>query len=44
VGTQVFVANLERLKLDYDTLISVHAPNPDRPMKRVDILASLGRK
>jgi glyoxylase-like metal-dependent hydrolase (beta-lactamase superfamily II) len=44
VGTQVFVANLERLKLDYDMLISVHAPNPDRPMKKVDILASLGRK
>jgi hypothetical protein len=44
VGTQVMVANLERLKLDYDTVVSVHAPNPDRPIKKTDILASLGRK
>lgn len=43
VGTQVFVENLARLGLDYDNLVSVHAPNPDRPMTRRDILASLGR-
>jgi glyoxylase-like metal-dependent hydrolase (beta-lactamase superfamily II) len=43
VGTQVFVENLERLGLDYETVISVHAPNPDRPITRRDILASLGR-
>jgi glyoxylase-like metal-dependent hydrolase (beta-lactamase superfamily II) len=44
VGTQVMVANLERLGLDYDTVISVHAPNPDRPIKKADVLASLGKK
>jgi glyoxylase-like metal-dependent hydrolase (beta-lactamase superfamily II) len=43
VGTQVFVANLERLGLDWENVISVHAPNPDRPIKRADILATLGR-
>ncbi len=43
VGTQVFVANLERLGLDWENIISVHAPTPDRPITRRDILASLGR-
>jgi glyoxylase-like metal-dependent hydrolase (beta-lactamase superfamily II) len=43
VGTQVFVANLERLGLDWENVISVHAPNPDRPITRRDILATLGR-
>ncbi len=43
IGTQVFVANLERLGLDWENVISVHAPAPDRPITRRDILASLGR-
>ena len=43
VGTQVFVANLERLGLDWENLISVHAPNPDRPITKRDVLATLGR-
>ena len=43
IGTQVFVANLERLGLDWENIISVHAPSPDRPITRRDILASLGR-
>ena len=43
IGTQVFVANLERLGLDWENIISVHAPNPDRPITRRDILATLGR-
>jgi glyoxylase-like metal-dependent hydrolase (beta-lactamase superfamily II) len=43
VGTQVFVANLERLGLDWENVISVHAPNPDRPITRRDILVTLGR-
>ena len=29
--------------LDWENIISVHAPNPDRPITRRDILASLGR-
>jgi glyoxylase-like metal-dependent hydrolase (beta-lactamase superfamily II) len=43
VGTQVFVANLERLGLDWENIVSVHAPTPDRPITRRDILATLGR-
>jgi glyoxylase-like metal-dependent hydrolase (beta-lactamase superfamily II) len=43
VGTQVFVANLERLGIRDAKIISVHAPNPDRPITQRDILASLGR-
>jgi hypothetical protein len=34
---------LERLGLDWENVISVHAPNPDRPITRRDILATLGR-
>jgi hypothetical protein len=34
---------LERLGLDWENVISVHAPTPDRPITRRDILASLGR-
>jgi glyoxylase-like metal-dependent hydrolase (beta-lactamase superfamily II) len=43
VAVEVMVDNLERLKLDYERVISVHAPNPDRPITRTEILASLGR-
>jgi glyoxylase-like metal-dependent hydrolase (beta-lactamase superfamily II) len=37
----VMVDNLERLKLDYDTVIAVHAPNPDRPIRKADIYATI---
>ena len=37
----VMVDNLERLKLDYDTVISVHPPNPDRPIRKADIYATI---
>jgi glyoxylase-like metal-dependent hydrolase (beta-lactamase superfamily II) len=44
VGTQVFMTNvIDRLKLDFDTVVSVHAPNPDRNYSRAEILKSLGR-
>ncbi len=43
VGTMVFADNMERLNLNWQTLISVHAPNPDRPITREDVLRSLGR-
>jgi len=33
------VQNIERLRLDFDRHIMVHAPNPDRPMTRADLLA-----
>ena len=31
--------NVDRLKLDYDAFITVHAPNPDRPLTRADVQA-----
>jgi len=37
----VMVDNLERLKLDYDTVVSVHAPTPDRPIRKADIYATI---
>jgi glyoxylase-like metal-dependent hydrolase (beta-lactamase superfamily II) len=44
VGTMVFLANIERLKLDVDRILSVHTLNPDRLTSVADIRASLGRK
>ncbi len=43
VGTVVMMDNLARLQLDFDTLVSVHAPNPDMPITKASVLASLGR-
>ncbi len=43
VGTIVFLENLERLKLDVDRILSVHALNPDRLTSVADIRASLGK-
>ena len=33
------VANIERLKLDFDRHVTVHAPNPDRVLTKADLLA-----
>ena len=35
----VLVQNIERLQLDFERHVMVHAPNPDRPMTRADLLA-----
>ncbi len=35
----VLVRNVERLKLDFDAHVLVHAPNPDRPLTKADLLA-----
>jgi glyoxylase-like metal-dependent hydrolase (beta-lactamase superfamily II) len=43
-GHVAMAHNLDRLKLDYDVVISVHAPNPDRPIRRADIIAPLAGK
>lgn len=43
IGTVVMMDNLARLQLDFDTLVSVHAPNPDVPITKASVLASLGR-
>jgi glyoxylase-like metal-dependent hydrolase (beta-lactamase superfamily II) len=37
IGT--LVQNVERLKLDFDRHVLVHAPNPDRPLTKADLLA-----
>jgi glyoxylase-like metal-dependent hydrolase (beta-lactamase superfamily II) len=34
------VAALDRLKLDYETWIPAHPPNPDRPLTRADVIAA----
>jgi glyoxylase-like metal-dependent hydrolase (beta-lactamase superfamily II) len=33
------VQNIERLQLDFERHITVHAPNPDRPLTRADLMA-----
>ena len=33
------VQNIDRLQLDFERHVMVHAPNPDRPMTRADLLA-----
>src|SRR4029453_12160378 len=33
------VQNIERLQLDFERHVMVHAPNPDRPMTKSDLLA-----
>jgi glyoxylase-like metal-dependent hydrolase (beta-lactamase superfamily II) len=43
VGTQVFLENMERLKLEPERILSVHSLNPDRLATKADILKSLGR-
>jgi len=43
IGTIVMMDNLARLQLDFDTLVSVHAPTPDLPITKASVLASLGR-
>jgi glyoxylase-like metal-dependent hydrolase (beta-lactamase superfamily II) len=39
IGT--LVQNVERLKLDFDRHVLVHAPTPDRPLTRADLMALL---
>ena len=38
------IDNLKRLNVDYDRVVSVHAPNPDRPINRADFLKDLGNR
>jgi glyoxylase-like metal-dependent hydrolase (beta-lactamase superfamily II) len=43
VGTQVFLDNIDRLKLEPERIMSVHSLNPDRLATKADITKSLGR-
>ncbi len=36
------VEAINRLKLDYDTWLPAHPPNPDRPLTRADVMAAVG--
>ena len=38
---KTLVDNVERLELDFDRHVTVHAPNPDRPLTKADLLAWL---
>jgi glyoxylase-like metal-dependent hydrolase (beta-lactamase superfamily II) len=38
---KTLVENTDRLKLDFDRHVLVHAPTPDRPLTRADLLALL---
>jgi glyoxylase-like metal-dependent hydrolase (beta-lactamase superfamily II) len=38
---KTLVENTDRLKLDFDRHVLVHAPNPDRPLTKADLLALL---
>ena len=40
---KLFVAELDRLKIDYTTIIPVHQPNPDREITKADLLKNIGR-
>jgi glyoxylase-like metal-dependent hydrolase (beta-lactamase superfamily II) len=43
ISAVVMMANFDRLGLDFDTMVSVHAPTPDVPITRASVLAALGR-
>lgn len=38
---KTLVDNVDRLKLDFERHVLVHAPNPDRPLTKADLLALL---
>jgi glyoxylase-like metal-dependent hydrolase (beta-lactamase superfamily II) len=40
--TRALVQTVNRLKLDYESFIPAHPPNPDRPLTRADVTAAAG--
>ena len=38
------VTTIDKLKLDYDTWLPAHPPNPDRPLTKADVSAAAGGK
>jgi glyoxylase-like metal-dependent hydrolase (beta-lactamase superfamily II) len=40
---KLFAAELDRLKIDYTTIIPIHAPNPDREITKADLLKNIGK-
>ena len=40
---RLFASELDRLKIDYTTIIPVHQPNPDREITKADLLKNIGK-
>jgi len=40
---RTLIENIQQLALDFDRYITVHAPNPDRPLTRADLMAFAGQ-
>src|SRR5262249_10402486 len=40
---KLFASELDRLKIDYATIIPVHQPNPDREIMKADLLKNIGK-
>jgi glyoxylase-like metal-dependent hydrolase (beta-lactamase superfamily II) len=40
---KLFASELDRLKIDYTTLIPIHQPNPDREIAKADLLKNIGK-
>src|SRR6185295_2890718 len=40
---KLFASELDRLKIDYTTLIPIHQPNPDREITKADLLKNIGK-
>jgi glyoxylase-like metal-dependent hydrolase (beta-lactamase superfamily II) len=40
---RLFASELDRLKIDYTTIIPIHAPNPDREITKADLLKNIGK-
>ena len=40
---RLFAAELDRLKVEYTTIIPVHQPNPDREIMKADLLKNIGK-
>jgi glyoxylase-like metal-dependent hydrolase (beta-lactamase superfamily II) len=40
---KLFASELDRLKIDYTTIIPIHQPNPDREIVKADLLKNIGK-
>jgi glyoxylase-like metal-dependent hydrolase (beta-lactamase superfamily II) len=40
---KLFASELDRLKIDYTTIIPIHQPNPDREILKADLLKNIGK-
>lgn len=40
---KLFASELDRLKIDYTTIIPIHQPNPDREITKADLLKNIGK-